>query len=122
MCSGSSGLVPGHAWHLGALCVKTVVGCAQVVGVWFLAMSGTSELCVLGSVVGCAQVVGVWFLAMPGTSQHCMLDSVVGCSQGVRAQFHRDTHLCLRPSDRVGVNRVATHRLANLYRRSQITF
>ena len=62
----------------------SVVGCVQVVRVWFLAMSGISELwhCMPGSVVGCVQlqVVGVWLLARSGISELYQLVSVVVCS------------------------------------------
>ena len=51
--------------------VGSVVGWVQVVGVWFLAMSGISEPCKFVSVVGWVQVVGVWFLAMSGISEPC---------------------------------------------------
>ena len=58
-------LVSLAALRVGQCCLGFGFGFA----VRFLAMSGTSEHCVLGSVVGCVQRFGVLFLAMSGTSE-----------------------------------------------------
>ena len=58
----------------------SVVGCTQGVGVMFLVMSGTSQLCMLGSVVGCVQGVGVLLLAMSGISDQCVGQCCGMCS------------------------------------------
>ena len=74
------GPVPGHICHLRSLHVGQY--CRMCSGVWvqFLAISGISDHCMLGSIVGCV-------LAISGISDHCMLGSIVGCVQGFRVQF-----------------------------------
>ena len=64
------------------VCWGSVVGCVHRVEVLFLAMSGISAHCMLGSVVGCVQGLG------SGSEQlNYVSSSVVGCVHGVGVLF-----------------------------------
>ena len=72
MCSGVWCPIASHVWHIKALDVGQC--CWVCSGVWFgvlfLAMSGISQHCVLGSVVRCAQGFGLGSCSWPCLASH----------------------------------------------------